>query len=154
VTVVSHHVQTSQGESKARLASRKSPEARSTPPQLNPFVSRVKRRIPIRIFPDEPYGANHPISASFRSLRQEWTKRSLPEVVGCIINGRQEAGAESVLTFEKEIIMSEIAYEGVDRSANFFTYEISDEALEAAAGSALMSGTSNPGVNCTGGCKI
>ena len=41
----------------------------------------------------------------------------------------------------------------LDRFAGFFTYEISDEALEAAAGSVLMSGSSNPGVNCTGGCK-
>jgi len=39
-----------------------------------------------------------------------------------------------------------------DRAASFFTYEISDDALEAAAGSILMSGSSNPGVNCSGGC--
>lgn len=52
--------------------------------------------------------------------------------------------------------MSKIAYEVeqyLDRAASFFTYEISDEALEAAAGSGLLSGSSNPGVNCTGGCK-
>ncbi|MGH8796410.1 MAG: hypothetical protein ACREXI_05090 [Caldimonas sp.] len=53
--------------------------------------------------------------------------------------------------------MNEIAHEEFeqesDRAASYFTYEISDEALEAAAGAALLSGSSNPGVNCTGGCR-
>lgn len=43
--------------------------------------------------------------------------------------------------------------QNLEMAASFFTYEISDDALEAAAGSILMSGSSNPGVNCTGGCK-
>lgn len=49
--------------------------------------------------------------------------------------------------------MREIGNEEVDRAASFFTYEVSDEALEASAGSILMSGSSNRGVNCTGGCR-
>ena len=40
-----------------------------------------------------------------------------------------------------------------DVAASILTYDISDDALEALAGSILMSGSSNPGVNCTGGCK-
>ena len=49
------------------------------------------------------------------------------------------------------------AYQEVDQrpdlAAAFFTYEISVQALEAAAGSVLMSGSSNPGTNCTAGCN-
>jgi hypothetical protein len=49
--------------------------------------------------------------------------------------------------------MSRNVHEDDDRAASFFTYDISDEALERAAGSVLLSGSSNPGVNCTGGCR-
>ena len=57
----------------------------------------------------------------------------------------------------KETTMNRIADEHIDQTtdqaASYFTYEISDEALEAAATSILLSGSSNPGRNCTGGCR-
>ena len=43
--------------------------------------------------------------------------------------------------------------EELDSDGSVLTYQISDDALEASAGSILMSGSSYPGVNCTGGCK-
>jgi hypothetical protein len=53
--------------------------------------------------------------------------------------------------------MKRMAYEEIDQerdqAAVFFTYEISDEALESAAGTVLLSGSSNPGTNCTAGCN-
>ena len=45
------------------------------------------------------------------------------------------------------------AHDDMEMAALFLATEISDESLEAAAGSLRMSGSSNPGVNCTGGCK-
>jgi hypothetical protein len=41
----------------------------------------------------------------------------------------------------------------VDVAAHYFTYEISDDALEASAADVLLSGSSNPGVNCSAGCR-
>lgn len=40
-----------------------------------------------------------------------------------------------------------------DLAARYFTYEISDDALEASAAAVLLSGSSNPGVNCSAGCR-
>ena len=41
----------------------------------------------------------------------------------------------------------------LDEAVSLLGGEVSDDALEALAGSILMSGSSYPGVNCTGGCK-
>jgi len=69
-------------------------------------------------------------------------------------SSRHEARIETFgFNLKRRFIMSNGVHEEADRFANLFTYEISDEALEASAGSPLMSGSSNPGVNCTGGCK-
>jgi hypothetical protein len=43
--------------------------------------------------------------------------------------------------------------ECTDQAADYFTNDVSDEALEAASSSILLSGSSNPGRNCTGGCR-
>jgi hypothetical protein len=70
-------------------------------------------------------------------------------------SSRHEARIETFgFNLKRRSIMSNGVHEEADRFANLFTYQISDEALEASAGSPLMSGSSNPGVNCTGGCKM